>query len=461
MRGTLVFRLTLLYGGLFLLFSIGIFFWATQTFFRIHLQNLDDVLHKEMVELQEDYEEEGVEELLESFREEGEAQGKLKAFYRLFTPSQRNLVSSDLTAWQDLTFPQSELEGLHPREERWSSIQLPSRKTPVRVLTVKTANGNFLQAGIDMGEGGKMLVQFERVLLISLAVILILGSLAGGWMVQRAMRGVRRVTATALKIGEHNLRSRVPLRNEGVEIDQLAAAFNSMLQRIASLIQDLKEVSDNIAHDLKRPMIRIRGIAEMMVTQPETASEAKEAAGQIIEECDRLVGTVATMLEIARLDAAGREDPRQTVDLVDLCRNAVDLFGPAAEDRGMGLQLEVPEGPVLIQGDLGQLQRALANLLDNALLHAGRGTITVSLAVSEADCRLSVTDEGPGIPKEVQPRIFERFYRQDPSRSEPGSGLGMSLVQSIVQAHGGQVLLDSAPGHGCRFTLVFPKPSSG
>ncbi|MCA9483902.1 MAG: HAMP domain-containing histidine kinase [Nitrospina sp.] len=459
MRNTLVFRLTVLYGSLFLVFSTGIYFWATQTFSHLHLQNIDDVLTKEMTKMQDEYddEEDGVEELWEYFREEGEALGKSNAFYRLFSADQKNLVTSDLTAWQSLSFPASHLDDMDPGEKRWDSITLPGHGTPVRVLTMKTRDGRFLQVGIDTGQTGKMRGQFNMVLLVALLALLILGSLSGGFIVKRAMRGVRRATETALKIGEHNLETRLPLRNEGEEIDRLAMAFNLMLQRIASLIKELREVSDNVAHDLKRPVIRIRSVAEMMLTQPGIPEEGKDAAGMIIEECDRLVGTVHTMLEIARLDAAGRSDPRQTVDLTELCRTAVDLFGPAAEDRGMHITLNVPDQPVLLQGDPGQLQRALANLLDNALLYAGRGTLAVSVQMLNEEVRIEVLDEGPGVPKQLQSRIFERFFREDPSRSEPGSGLGLSLVSAIARAHGGQVHLESEPGAGCRFSLIFPK----
>jgi signal transduction histidine kinase len=415
-----------------------------------------------MKELRKEYAEDGIEELWEAFREEGEAQGKLKAFYRLVSPDRKNLASSDLSPWKGLPAPSAEVDALPSGKEHWSTLHLPGRKTPVRVLTVKAHNGNILQAGMDMGEGGRMLILFEQVMLASLALLLVLGILGGSWIINRAMRGVRRVTRTALAIGEDNLQTRVPLKNEGEEIDRLAAAFNSMLERIASLVQELREVSDNIAHDLKRPVTRIRGIAEMTLTQPGASEESRETAGQIIEECDQLVGTVNTMLEIARLDAAGREDPRQSVDVCALCRKAADLFGPAAEDRGMQISLQVPETPVLISGDPNQLQRALANLLDNALFYAGRGTVTLSVSPSDTDCRVTVKDEGPGIPGDLQSRIFERFYRMDPSRSEAGSGLGLSLVQSIVRAHRGEVELTSSSATGSCFTLIFPRliPSS-
>lgn len=457
MRGSLVFRLTLLYGGLFLLFAVGIYFWATQTFSRFYLQSLDDHLRLEVMEMQKEYLDDGMKELEEAFREEAEAQGKTKVFYRLLTPGGETLASSDLTAWPNLFVPRSELEGLRPGEEKWSSLTLPGRKTPVRVFMLKTAGGHILQAGIDMGEGGRMLIWFERVLLASLVAILILGSVAGGWMVHRAMRGVRRVTETALEIREHNLGTRVPLENEGTEIDRLAAGFNSMLDRIASLVRNLREVSDNVAHDLKRPVTRIRSIAEMELTRPDSSEETREAAGLIIEECDRLVGTVNTMLEIARLDAVGAIDPRQMVDLTALCRNAAELFGPVAEDRGMRIVLDVPEEPVFLPGEPTQLQRALANLLDNAIRYAEGGTITISVRSSQEACRVTVADTGPGIPKAMQGQIFERFFRGDSSRTETGSGLGLSLVQSIVKAHRGRVELESAPGQGSRFTLVFPK----
>ncbi|QPJ63370.1 MAG: HAMP domain-containing histidine kinase [Candidatus Nitronauta litoralis] len=456
MGKTLVFRLTLFYGVLLIIFSIGIYFWATQSTSQFYLQNVDDRLQNALMELQEEYEDEDLEELREEFREEGEEQGQLKMFFRLITPDKRNLVSSNLTAWSDLPAPQSEFENLQSGEPQWSSINLPSRDTPVRILTIRLPDGNILQAGVDLGEGGKMLVRFDSVLLALLLFMLIFGSLTGGWVLHNALGGVRRVTETALQIGQYNLEARVPIENKAEEIDQLAQAFNSMLNRIASLIEELKEVSDNIAHDLKRPVTRIRGIAEHVLIQPETTEEMKEVTGIMIHECDRLVGTINTMLEISRLEAIGKVEFMETVNLSALCRNAVELFEPVAEDKGLRIALEVPDTPILLKGNPTQLQRALANIIDNALNYSNQGTITVSLKSSDGTIQVVIADEGVGIPTEIQSKIFERFFRGDSSRSEQGTGLGLSLVHAIVLAHGGRVDLESHPGTGSRFVLVFP-----
>lgn len=456
MRGRIVFRLALLYGGLFLLFSIGIYFWANHTFTRYLFQHLDDHLHDEIVELERTYIDHGTDVLLQALLKEGEAQENQKAFYRLITPDQQVVVSSDLSGWTDLRFPNSDLAGFRPGEEHWHDLHLSAHATPVRVVSRMVPDGRIIQAGMEIGQSGEMLVLFQRVMLITLGAVLLLGSLGGGWIVHRAMRGVRRVTETALGIGQNNLQVRVPLQNEGEEIDRLAAAFNAMLNRIASLVHELKEVSDNIAHDLKRPVTRIRGLAEMSLAPARTPQETREAAGQIIEECDHLVGMVNTMLEIARLDAVGTADPRQPVDLVHLAHSAAELFEPLAEDRGLRIAVRAPETPVWVGGHPAQLQRAVANLLDNAILYSDRGTIVLSVESARDACRLTVADEGPGIPPEARPRIFDRFYRADPSRSRPGSGLGLSLVKSIVQAHAGEVDVETEPGKGSRFTLSLP-----
>jgi len=291
----------------------------------------------------------------------------------------------------------------------------------------------------------------------ALAMMLLCGGLVG-WMVsRRAMSGVARVTQTAVRIGQGDLSRRVPPGKEGREINDLAQAFNEMLDRIQSLVRELEEVTHNIAHDLRGPLTRIRGIAETTLTGDRDLVAWREMAGAVIEESDRLVEMINTMLEIARTDSGVAQLLKTDVDIRAVLQEAVDLFQPLAEDRGITLQTDSPDVPLAVRGNRSRLQRAVANVLDNAIKYTGSGgKIRVSAKKSASRILLEISDTGTGINETDLPHIFDRFYRGDRSRSTPGNGLGLSLARSIVRAHGGEITARSSPGQGSLFTIFLP-----
>ncbi|MFZ0035015.1 MAG: HAMP domain-containing sensor histidine kinase, partial [Sedimentisphaerales bacterium] len=275
-----------------------------------------------------------------------------------------------------------------------------------------------------------------------------------------AMSGVKRVTQTAVSIAnEGNLIHRVPVGNEGREIRNLALAFNNMLERIQSLVSELRDVTDNIAHDLRSPITRIRGIAETTLTSNENLDTYREMTATIIDECDMLVGMINTMLEIAETQAGAANFEVAPVDIIKIVKDAHELFQPVAEDKNITLELDVQNGvkTVLVAGDTTRLQRAIANLLDNAVKYTDSGgKVTVSVERTQTQVKISVSDTGLGIEEKDITRIFDRFYRADTSRSTAGNGLGLSLAHTIVQAHKGKIVVESTPGKGSTFTILIP-----
>jgi signal transduction histidine kinase len=230
-----------------------------------------------------------------------------------------------------------------------------------------------------------------------------------------------------------------------------------MLERIERLVGELKSVSDNVAHDLKSPLTRIRGIAETTLCGSQDIKNYREMAGAVIEESDRLVELINTMLEIARTDSGIAVLNTNRLDLRAIVHDAVDLFGPLAEDRGGAIQWELPENPVLVSGDIKCLQRAVANVLDNAIKYGGEGGIVKLLLISgNKQAKLLISDRGSGINEADIPRVFDRFYRAEKSRTTLGSGLGLSLALAIVRAHGGNITVRSSPGKGSEFTISLP-----
>jgi signal transduction histidine kinase len=277
-------------------------------------------------------------------------------------------------------------------------------------------------------------------------------------MARRAVSGVEAVTKTAQSISAGTLEERVPVKTQGDEIDQLATTFNQMLDRIQTLVKEVKEMSDNMAHDLKSPITRIRGLAEVTLSTGKTLSEYENMAASTIEECDRLLDMINTMLMISKTEAGVDKLLHEAFDLAALVREACDLFVPTAEDKGLSMACDAPD-LLPFSGDKRMIQRMLANLIDNAINYTPSGG-TVAVATSEngaGNTVLTVKDTGMGIASSDLPRIFDRFYRCDRSRSKPGIGLGLSLARAIARAHGGEIHVESIPNQGSTFTVTLPK----
>ncbi|MGD2098896.1 MAG: ATP-binding protein, partial [Desulfobacterales bacterium] len=259
-------------------------------------------------------------------------------------------------------------------------------------------------------------------------------------------------------ISEGSLNERVPVKKNQDEIDQLAITFNRMLDRIQTLVTGIREMSDNIAHDLKSPITRIRGLSEVSMTTDASEKEYENLAASTIEECDRLLDMINTMLVISKTEAGVNRLDAVEMDIGAAVRDACDLFQAPAEDKDIRLTCDA-DGHFNIFGDQRLIQRMIANLLDNAIKYTpadGRIDVTVH-AADEHAAVITVKDTGIGISKKELFRIFERFYRCDPSRSETGIGLGLSFARAIARAHGGDVTVRSELGMGSTFTITLPK----
>lgn len=303
----------------------------------------------------------------------------------------------------------------------------------------------------------ELLEAYRSFFSVSLGIIASASILVGWFLARRALSGVTAVTHAAVSIAGDNLRRRVPIKGTQDEIDQLAIAFNNMLERIETVLGSMKQTTDNIAHDLRSPITRMRGVAEMALFS-ESSSEGHVAmAGTVVEECDRLLGIINTMLSISEAESGLARLSPEEIDLMVLLRDVSDLFQPLAEDRSIDLTVKGP--PALpLSCDRQKLQRVFANLVDNAIKYTPeRGCVTLTAADIDKEIAVTVEDTGCGISEEDMPHLFERFFRGEKSRSEPGSGLGLSLAKALVLVHNGVITVASIPGHGSRFTVVLPR----
>jgi signal transduction histidine kinase len=292
----------------------------------------------------------------------------------------------------------------------------------------------------------------ERTLFLAALLTLALGLGGGLLMTRNMLRRVEAVNRTSASIIQGDYAERVPLTGSGDEFDQLAANLNGMLDQIERLMLGMRQVTDNIAHDLRTPLSRLRARLEVTLLERPDVTRYGEALADTIAETDRLLGTFNALLNIAEAEAGVRRETMAVVDLAEIARSVADLYEPVAEERGLSLGLDLPS-PSPVRGDRHLLSQAIANLVDNALKYTPSGSIALTLRrIGEAgrgsdQIVLEVADTGPGIPAERREQVFDRFVRLEHSRSTPGNGLGLSLVRAVARLHGGDVRLeDNHPG---------------
>jgi len=454
---TVTFRLTLMYALLFGALSLAVFVIVYLSLTSGLGKRTDDELIDTLHEFTSLYESQGTEALEAEFRREAQSRGVDHVFFRLISKTGEVTASSELGAWKGLGKPGLQSKSANGGKPAFVTLKIPGHAHRARVVSGAAGDGHFIELGTTLTGNELLMERYRETFGYAVLVMLISGVLVGRLMARRAMSGVQRVTRTALQIGGKDLGRRVPIGKEGQEINELVQGFNEMLERIERLVGELKSVSDNVAHDLKSPLTRIRGMAETTLSGPEDIKNYKEMAGAVIEESDRLVDMINTMLEIARTDSGIAHLDKSRLDLSGIVREAVDLFGPLAEDRDGAIQCELPKGPVFVRGDIGRLQRAVANVLDNAIKYSGEGGIVKLVLKTDAgQAKLLISDRGPGISEADMPRVFDRFYRAEKSRTTPGSGLGLSLALAIVRAHGGDISIKSSEGNGSEFTITLP-----
>ena len=459
-RRTLAFRLTVWYAGIFTVSSLLAFFFFYLQIVSIVRERTDEELLEELEEFSIHLASRGVEDFKQFLVQEAKDEGEKKIFFRLLNPDGKESASSDLSSWGHLNVNRPALqritEGAKPVFE---TITVEGRRHKARVVYGRIGPGAILQIGMSLEDDDEFVAEFREIFGATLAVVMALAALLGWFMARGALKNVEEVTRTARAISASDLEQRVPVKGQADEIDRLATTFNDMLDRIQTLVTETKEMTENIAHDLRSPITRIRGMAEMALTTGKAIEEYEAAAASTVEDCDRLLEMINTMLYISQTEATAGKLLTEEVDMTGVVRNACELFQPVAEDKGVKLVVEI-SSDLRVRGVLQGLQRMLANLIDNALNYTpSPGTVIVSVRGDEKAGIIAVKDTGIGISEDELPHIFRRFYRCDRSRSLPGTGLGLTLVEAIVHAHRGRIVVTSTPNVGTTFTVTLPAAS--
>jgi signal transduction histidine kinase len=384
-----------------------------------------------------------------------------KAFFvRLASADNRTIFLRDPEDW--LEFNADLLRKVVvPKDTQVRWTDLTSSDGNVLYLAMRRlADGNVIYVGQSREDTDRLLGNFHRRALMLAAVLLPLGFAAGIFLASRALRPVQKLSNTVrgmIETGRFD--TKVVRADADDEISELVVLFNRLTTQIEMLIRSMSEALDNVAHDLRTPMTRLRGRAQAALQHGNGPALCREALIECVEQSDEVLTILNMLMDIAEAEAGLRAHNIRQVSVAEIIAGAVDLYGPVAEDKAIRLKSETP-GELVVKGEPAMLRRVMANLVDNAVKYTPHGgEVSVTAAQSGAEVAFIVRDSGPGIAPEDLPRIWDRLYRSDRSRATHGLGLGLSFVRAIVKAHGGRVECESEPGSGATFRAIFPAVS--
>src|SRR5215471_16812368 len=457
---TTAFKLTLVYLTVFALFAaflLAYFAWNTR---RLITEQITQTVDAEITGLAEQYRQGGIRRLV--FVVDARSRRPGSSLYLVTTRAGEGLAGNvgslatgilETSGWTETAY------------RRLDDPDGAEHHALVRVFQLPA--GFRLLVGRDLEERERL---HDIVLAAgrwSLAIVIVLGVAGGFFVTRRVLKRVDAMTETTRKIMDGDLAGRLPIAGTGDELDRLASNLNAMLERIEALMRGLKEVSDNIAHDLKTPLTRLRNRCEEALRNAKNEADYRAALEATIEESDGLIRTFNALLMIARAESGQARDNMTEFDASAIARDVGELYEPVAEEKGIALKVEAPVAAP-VHGNRELVSQALANLIDNAIKYAGTNgklngmpaEIVVRADTEGERITLSVADRGPGIADADRARVVERFVRLEQSRSEPGSGLGLSLASAVARLHGGELKLeDNHPG--LRSTIALPRVGPG
>ncbi len=459
---TLSFRLTFWYASTFLTCLLAAILGLYVYLDTVFNHRMDEDLKEDIAEFRALLDEGGLEKVIAEIIREINSSDETEVFLRVLDLNGKVVFSTDVSEYEDLDAKTASTfqNDMAPTTPALKTVEFPHHDYPVRMVLSQIGPDMVLLIGETLEKKEEIMELLFKVFagMVFLGIPLACGV---GWVIaRRAVSGIEEVSRAAKDIERGNLDRQVTVKAGEEEIQTLMDTFNAMAARIRGLIREMREMTDNIAHDLRSPLARIRAMSEGALAETNLTKNDKVLATETIRECDRLMHLINTTLDMAEVDAGVVNGAKGPVDLSQLMTDLCELFEAVAEEKHITFNVSVDPN-CQIYGIKPHLQRMVANLLDNAMKYTqSGGQVSIELIRSPQNCRLTISDTGVGIPLSDQPRVFDRFFRCEHSRSQEGCGLGLSFARSVARAHGGDITVTSESSQGSSFTSTFPIISS-
>jgi signal transduction histidine kinase len=379
-------------------------------------------------------------------------------FVRVVDSSDRTVFLSHPQLWEN--FDLKPLQD-RPIEGEWQYFPAKQKGDVLEVTFGYLPNGYLLEVGKNVEDRQEILEHFRETIAAVMIPMIVIALAGGAFLAFRALRPIRNlIHTTQIVVETGRMDSRVPTSRTSDELNDLVKLFNKMLDRIESLIKGMREALDNVAHDLRTPMMRLRGVAEMALQGESSPQQYHESLANCVEESDRILTLLNSLMDISEADTGTMRLHLETVAVSKLIQEITELYQYVAEDKGISITVNCAKD-LHITADQNRIRQVLANLLDNAIKYTSPGgTVAIDVQGEKEHVLVRVKDTGAGIPFNEIPKIWDRLHRGDKSRSQPGLGLGLSLVKAVVEAHRGRVEVQSEPGVGSVFTLYLSMTSA-
>jgi signal transduction histidine kinase len=445
------FRLITWYTVLFVLSSlvINIYIYTVISSF-VYEQSRKEI-EEDIVELGEIYQEDGIEGIEDDVDDD-------EPFLIHLTGSKGNRVFLHIPEdWSEAGFDIEQVEeSVYTKDKEWRYLR-GGGENEYEIMSLSTSDGSRLEFGQQINERENLLRRIRNVYLVAIVPIILFAYLGGIFVADRALNPVRQLINTLNSIvGSGKVDVRVPAGQTDKLYRELILLFNTMLEKIEALMNGMRNVLDNVAHDLRTPMTRLRGTAEMALESEEGGVVLREALEGCVEESERILIMLNTLMDVSEAETGAMKLEEEQMNVAPLIEDVVELYSYVAEEKGVSVHTGFPK-ELYLRGDRNWIRQVLANLLDNAIKYTpSGGRIDIEAFRREQDVAITVKDTGVGISAEELDKIWERLYRGDKSRSQRGLGLGLSLVKAIVGAHRGYVEVTSEPGAGSVFSVYLP-----
>ncbi|MBC8433094.1 MAG: HAMP domain-containing histidine kinase [Desulfobacterales bacterium] len=449
------FRLSVWYSAFFitssaLLLIVAYFFLSSA----LKAQDWDAIL-SELNELVSEYEKGGLTLVESEVVEYNKFHRKNPFFIRIAENSNRTVHIFFPHLWDEFDLNRIETFSLSDNKA-WISLPTNEDDYDLVIKSARLPDGRWLQVGMSTEDRQKILERFRETFLIIMLPLILFGLVGGSFLAVRTLRPIRDIIQTVQSIEIGRMEARVQRTNTGDELDELARLFNEMLDKISTLISGMKGSLDNVAHDLRTPMTRLRNISETALQAGQDLDLYREALADCIEESDHILNMLTILMDISEAETGMLSLDRKFVNISSLLARVVDMYQYVAEEKGVKLNVSAPD-ELYTTVDPNRLSQALANILDNAIKYTlSGGQVKIEAFQEKGELIIRINDTGFGISPKDLPQIWDRLFRTDHSRSQKGLGLGLSLVEAIILAHNGRVDVISDPGKGSTFTIFLP-----